>query len=191
MRIPLRKPSPSMAVSLTALVVAMGGTSYAAVTLKANSVGNIQLKSNAVTGAKVKNGSLSATDFGIGQLPAGRAGAAGPAGPAGPAGAAGAAGARGANGATNVVIRKSRVTIGTDATSSFSADCNTGERATGGGAFFPDDDSVTGDAITESVPTSGNNVGGASGATPNGWYVTVHNNGTSVPLEVYAVCAAP
>jgi hypothetical protein len=44
-----------MVVALIALFVAMGGTSYAAVTLGKNSVGSKQLKKNAVTTAKIKN----------------------------------------------------------------------------------------------------------------------------------------
>ncbi len=39
-----------------ALVVALGGTSYAAIKIPRSSVGNAQLKSNAVTSGKVKNG---------------------------------------------------------------------------------------------------------------------------------------
>lgn len=42
-----RKPSASMVVALIALFVAMGGSSYAAVTLAKNSVGSKQLKKNA------------------------------------------------------------------------------------------------------------------------------------------------
>lgn len=205
MRFSPRRPSPSMAVSLTALVVAMGGTSYAAVTLSANSVGTVQLKANAVTGSKVKNGSLQAVDFAAGQLPAGKQGPAGPAGtpgapglqgPAGPVGATGATGAtgaRGANGATNVVLRKTRATIGADAVSTYTVNCASGERATGGGAFYPDNQSITGDAITESVPTTAQQTdgGGPDGSTPTGWTVTVHNGGGAVAVEAYAVCAAP
>jgi hypothetical protein len=63
-----------MAVASTALVVALGGTSYAAVKLPKNSVGSKQIKSNAVTSPKVKNGSLLAADFAAGQLPAGAKG---------------------------------------------------------------------------------------------------------------------
>ena len=59
-----------------ALVVALGGTSYAAIKLPANSV----------TSKQVKDKSLLKKDFKTGQLPAGKAGAAGPAGPVGPAG---------------------------------------------------------------------------------------------------------
>ncbi|MEA2223620.1 MAG: hypothetical protein QOH83_1996, partial [Solirubrobacteraceae bacterium] len=70
-----------------ALVLALGGTSYAAIKLPANSV----------TTKTVKDRSLLSKDFKRGQLPAGKKGAAGPAGapgtpgtpgPAGPAGAA-------------------------------------------------------------------------------------------------------
>lgn len=89
-----------MAVSLAALFIAMGGTSYAAVTLKANSVGSVQLKSNSVTSSKVKNGSLLATDFLAGQLPKGPAGATGATGATGPAGPTGSTGAAGPTGAT-------------------------------------------------------------------------------------------
>ncbi len=54
-------PSPAMAVSLIALFVALGGTSYAAITsLPKNSVGAPQLKNNAVTGPKIKNGAITA-----------------------------------------------------------------------------------------------------------------------------------
>jgi hypothetical protein len=59
MRKMLRLPSPAMAVSVTALVVALGGTSYAAVTLKANSVGTKQLKNGAVTTPKIANGAVT------------------------------------------------------------------------------------------------------------------------------------
>jgi len=45
--------------SVTALFIALGGASYAAVKLPKNSVGSSQIKKNAVTGAKVKNGSLA------------------------------------------------------------------------------------------------------------------------------------
>src|SRR5215216_6462291 len=58
-----RRPSPAMVVSLAALVVAMGGTSYAVVKPSPHSVGSKQLKTNAVTSADVKNESLTAQDI--------------------------------------------------------------------------------------------------------------------------------
>jgi hypothetical protein len=85
-------PSPAMTVAVVALIVALGGTSYAVTRLPANSVGTTQLKSNAVVASKVKDGSLLKRDFAIGQLPAGQQGPPGYQGAAGPQGA-GSAGA--------------------------------------------------------------------------------------------------
>jgi hypothetical protein len=62
-----------------ALVIALGGTSYAAIKLPKNSVSSLQ----------VKDRSLLKKDFRPGQLPAGKKGATGAQGPEGPAGAAG------------------------------------------------------------------------------------------------------
>jgi hypothetical protein len=83
------RPSPATVIACIALIVALGGTGYAAVTLPANSVGTAQLKKNAVTSLKVKNGSLLSADFKAGQIPAGPTGAQGAAGPVGAAGPAG------------------------------------------------------------------------------------------------------
>ncbi len=85
-----------MVVASIALLVALGGTSIAAVTavLPNNSVGTVQLKGNAVISSKVKNRSLLAADFAQGQLPRGpqgpqgSQGIQGPSGPSGPAGVA-------------------------------------------------------------------------------------------------------
>jgi hypothetical protein len=53
----------SNVVALLALLMAVGGTSYAAARLAANSVGTRELKNAAVTKAKVRAGSLDATRF--------------------------------------------------------------------------------------------------------------------------------
>jgi Collagen triple helix repeat (20 copies) len=97
-----RLTSPAMIVACAALVVALGGVSYAASVLPSNSVGaaqlqrkavtGVKLRKNAVSGAKVKNGSLMAADFKVGQLPAG------PQGLRGEQGAQGAAGQQGPKG---------------------------------------------------------------------------------------------
>lgn len=55
-----RRPSAAMIVALIALMVALGGTSYAAFSLPKNSVGTKQLKKNAVTTPKIKNGAVTA-----------------------------------------------------------------------------------------------------------------------------------
>lgn len=56
----LRAPSPAFVISLIALFVALGGTTYAATSLPKNSVGAKQLKKNAVTGPKIKKGAVTA-----------------------------------------------------------------------------------------------------------------------------------
>lgn len=86
-------------VAYLALFVALGGTSYAAVRLPANSVGARQIKKNAVRSSDVKNASLLAIDFKAGQLPAGPRGVQGTPGAAGAKGATGAKGDTGAAGA--------------------------------------------------------------------------------------------
>lgn len=93
MRLPsVRRPSPSMAVSVMALVVASTGTSYATGLIgsddvRNNSIKSVDVKDNNLKGRDVKNGSigsmdirdesLKARDFAPGQLPAGAQGPAG------------------------------------------------------------------------------------------------------------------
>jgi len=99
-------------VASLALFIALGGTSYAVSTLGKNSVkseniGKEQVKAsdiakNAVTSPKVKNGSLLATDFKAGQLPAGPQGSKGDRGPQGPQGPRGPQGPVGISGMEKV-----------------------------------------------------------------------------------------
>lgn len=96
-----------------ALFIALGGVSYAAISLPQNSVGSKQIKrgavknsdlgKNAVTSAKVKDGSLLSADFKPGQPVGGPPGAAGPQGLKGDKGDAGANGINGTNGAMGPV----------------------------------------------------------------------------------------
>jgi uncharacterized protein YjbI with pentapeptide repeats len=51
------RPTPALVVALLALVVALGGTSYAAV-----KIGSAQIKNNSVTGKDVKDKSLTGKD---------------------------------------------------------------------------------------------------------------------------------
>jgi hypothetical protein len=81
-----------MVVALVALLVALAGTSVAAVTaLPNNSVGTAQLKSNAVTSAKIKNGQVKPSDLSASAKTSGPQGPPGPQGPQGPQGPAGVA----------------------------------------------------------------------------------------------------
>jgi hypothetical protein len=94
-----------MVVSVIALIVAMGGTGYAALTLPKNSVKSATIKNgqvkkadiakNAVDTTRVKDASLLAADFAPGQLPAGATGPKGDKGDKGETGATGATGPTG------------------------------------------------------------------------------------------------
>lgn len=70
-------------VGYLALFVALAGTSYAAITLPANSVGSRQIKPNAVRSSDVRDAGLLRKDFKPGQLPAGEKGDPGPKGDTG------------------------------------------------------------------------------------------------------------
>jgi hypothetical protein len=72
-----RLASPPMVVACVALVVALGGVSYAAGVLPANSVGQKQLKARAVTPAKLSPAVRGALKHQLGHTPAGKASAAG------------------------------------------------------------------------------------------------------------------
>lgn len=53
-----RMPSPAMVIACVALAVALGGTSYAAITLPRNSVGTLQLRANSITAVKLQTKSV-------------------------------------------------------------------------------------------------------------------------------------
>jgi hypothetical protein len=86
-----------------AVFVAIGGTSYAALTIgspqvRNNSLRSADIRNGAIRSVDVRNRSLLARDFRRGQLPRGAQGAPGPAGPAGPAGPQGERGEKGDKG---------------------------------------------------------------------------------------------
>jgi hypothetical protein len=148
----LARPSPAMVVACIALLVALTGTSFAAVNaLAPNSVGpaqlrtgavtNAKLRTNAVTSIKVANRSLLRSDFAPGQLSAGPTGPQGPPGPAGAAGPAGPAGTIG-----SITVRSSSVGIdgGTKENAQYNTGsaqvlCASGELAISGGTGWSDD----------------------------------------------------
>src|SRR4051794_4023564 len=88
------------AIAMLALMVALGGTGYAAFKLPKNSVGSKQIKTGAVGSSEVKNRSLKAGDFKKGQIPKGPKGAQGPQGIQGLQGLPGNAGQNGTAGPT-------------------------------------------------------------------------------------------
>jgi hypothetical protein len=68
-----RRPSPSLVISLVALFVALGGTSYAALVItgkniKNGSITGKDIKNSTLTGKKVKNRSLTGSDVKNGTL---------------------------------------------------------------------------------------------------------------------------
>jgi hypothetical protein len=153
-----------MVVACIALLVALGGTSFAAATqLARNSVGTPQLKDNAVTTLKIRNNaittpkiknnavnsekvanrSLLRVDFAPGQLPAGPTGPQGPAGPAGAAGPAGPAGPAGVIGAITVRTASGVVDGGVPNgeynSRRVTALCQGNERAISAGSSWSDD----------------------------------------------------
>jgi hypothetical protein len=161
--------------STLALVVALGGTSYAAVALPKNSVGNEQLKTNAVTSGKVKDRTLLGKDFKAGQLPADPRGPAGAPGPKGDAGAPGATGEQGAPGPPGVSgwqrVYDSRVVNGNSSIDG-SISCPAGKRVLGGGAYAP------GLTLVSSFP-----------AADTIWNVEVRNtNAGAAAFYYYAIC---
>lgn len=176
---PLR--SPAMIVACVALVVALGGVSYAAGVLPKNSVGTKQLQKKAVTasklransvgGAKVKNGSLTATDFKAGQLPQG---------PKGDPGAQGPKGDKGDPGIAQVTVRTSSFpSIPANGVKAAVAHCQPGEVALGGGAS----------TVTGVVMEASNHDGPYE--APTGWWVNLRNTNPSPVIGpfVEAVCA--
>lgn len=164
-----------------ALVIALGGTSYAAIILPADSVGTTQLKKRAVTASRirpsavtsvsVRNRTLRAVDFKAGQLPAG---------PAGPAGA-------------TKVVRRLAVSepVAPGALTGLALSCNLGERAITGGL---QGDPVQPPAaniftVTDSFPTATTTV---AGDVPTGWYVNARNTSNAPnQFRAFIVCVQP
>ena len=134
----LKLPSPSMTVALVALLVALGGTSYAAITITGKNVKNSSLtgadvKNSSLTGADirnssiasadVRNGSLLAADFKPGQLVSGAPGPQGPQGAQGPQGPQGAKGDTGPPGPLADTLPSGRTLTGVYAIGSGASGC--------------------------------------------------------------------
>jgi hypothetical protein len=108
-----------MVIAIFALVLALGGVSYAATQLPANSVGTTQIKNRAVTRAKLDPRLLSSLTGKRGARgPAGATGAKGATGPPGPASPVPSAGGsayynpHAPLGTTDTVVVSSSITIG-------------------------------------------------------------------------------
>lgn len=103
-------------------------------------------------------------------------------------------GAPGADGATNVTIRTHTQTVAAGGSSTFTALCDAGEKATGGGWRLegpvpsgPPPVTVLGTVPQSSSPEP------AAGETPIGWKVigVTSQDGADHDVTAFAVCAAP
>src|SRR3954452_6925800 len=170
------RPSAALVVACTALIVALGGTGYAATQLPEKSVGqkqlrngavgNLQLRDKAITAGKlhkdavtsgaIRNGAVKSADLAKGILPA----------------------------AASSVHQTSGDPIAPGAVGSASASCDPGQRATGGGGGFAGP-AVTNDKMVDSIP-----VGDERPVTR--WRVSLFNGGTQPRTPVaYVLCIAP
>lgn len=202
MRKLVRRPSPAMIVACIALLVSLGGTSFAAATqLGRSSVGTAQLRNGAVTNPKIRNNAITSTkvqnrsllrvDFAPGQLPAG------PTGPQGPPGATGATGAAGPQGPAGVIgpitVRTASVLVdgGTGENGAYvsrrvTANCQGSERAISAGTSWSDDvtdrELMTGEL--EPLLNAQNQVTGFVG-------VGLNDSGNDSTFTVHVLCYTP
>jgi hypothetical protein len=128
-----RLPSPALIVGALALLLALGGTGYAAVSLASNSVGAAHIRSGAVGSPEVRNGSLRTADL----APATRRALRGQTGPQGPQGSQGPQGPKGdagPPGLSGVVIVQSSSSFESSPELTARVDCPQGKQLVGGGA---------------------------------------------------------
>jgi len=181
-----------MIVACFALAVSLSGVGYATTALPRNSVGTAQLRNDSIVATKVKDGTLLASDFKPGELPAGAAGPAGPKGDKGDKGDRGSKGDKGAKGDKGdpglpgppgtsgySVSQSVSGPLTTNAFTTVTATCSSGKVVGGGGnvnGVYPDGHSAS---IITSQPNS----------FDTGWTVTMANPG-QVPsnLQAIAIC---
>ncbi len=128
-------------VASIALFAALGGSSYAAISITGKQVRDASLsgrdvRNGSLTTGDVRDQSLLARDFKAGQLPVGPAGdrgAQGPTGPQGPIGPQGLQGVPGGPGISGYEIVTSESPFSSDPGRGATADCPTGKVVIGGG----------------------------------------------------------
>jgi hypothetical protein len=169
----MRRPRYAEITATIALVVALGGTSYAVTALPRNSVGTAQLQAHAVTKGKLAVGVVTRGPAG----PAGRSGPQGPAGPYGVQGPEGPAGPAGGPLDAHRVVHVPGPIIGIPPGAQFinvAAPCPTGGIALGGGYTIGGTVQVSSSIASD---------------FQQGWQITVANPGVGIgTAQAFSVC---
>ena len=186
MRPPRKLPSPAAVLASVALLVALGGTSVAAVvTVPRASVGTAELRNGAVTAAKIRNGNVTSADIGDGSVSSAdvrngslrrvdfRAGQI----PHGPTGPQGPPGAPGVSGREQIA---SETPLTSTSPKNLSATCPSGKKVLGGGVEI----SGAGRARVTAVENKPNGDSAWEGEA----FEAVSTNATW-KLVVHAICA--
>jgi hypothetical protein len=167
-------PTPSLAVSITALVVAMGGKGYAATKLSGSNI-----KAGTITGKQIKSRSLGAGKLSAKTIAAlrGATGAAGAVGPAGPAGPAGPIGPNGI--AALKIVKSAPIDLPVGVQKPVSQPCPAGSLVMGGGISTASTSTKV--VINASYPDGLTN-----------WRADVSNESLApTTFTVYALCIIP
>ena len=180
-----------------ALFVALGGVSYAAMTVTGRDVVD-----GSLSGRDVRDGSLGVADFDETATTARRRGRRGPRGPRGrrgPAGLPGPAGPPGTPAATSLFVRTNQQLHGDcmsgcagEYRTSAKAECRVGERAIGGGVAVPDYGPDADEAVTASQPIWNDRPNSA----PYGWsgsvrFTVTGDSAAILDPHVWVVCVSP
>ena len=205
----------SQAVAYAALFVALGGTSYAAV-----SVSGADVRDGSLTSADIQAGSLTGDVIQRGSIPAsalapsaqrlaakptrgprgktgprgkkGDTGATGPTGPVGATGPQGPQGARGAVGVGDYEIVRVESIVSTNTTRKATADCPAGKRVLGGGADI-DGTQNDGAPLSDIIPVWLGSSQPIYSDGKYGWSATGHEPADGYAgywkLNVWAICA--
>lgn len=171
-----RVPSPALLLSVAALFVALGGTSYAAFAVPPNSVGTAQLKNSAVTTPKIRNRAVTGSKMNFTGVTVPNASTAGSVGAGGVNSAAIQSGAVTSPklAGTYVVTNGGAVSKNTFATETVT--CASGDRAISGGYGWQDPGTISTQYSTPNALTN-----------PTGWTVTSENSVAS-DLFAWALC---
>jgi hypothetical protein len=185
------RPSPALAVSLVAMIVALGGVAWASIPDASGVIHGCYNKSGGAL--RVIDTAISTQKCTSLQLPL-NWNQTGPPGPTGPQGAAGPAGPQGPAGATNVAeydgVGADTVVLGPlQSQASIKVMCLPGQVATGGGGVGTDQAG----AIDYGVTFPRSEAVLSSSGVPIGWQVAAKNGATEGDAIVSArvICASP